>query len=73
MQKDVASRELLYHEDLEVGRPLSFRCHDRHRAREIIAFGRARDPQPMHADAEAAKATIVGGLCASRLPHSASS
>ncbi len=32
---------------------------------EIIAFGRAFDPQPMHTDEEAAKATPVGGLCAS--------
>ena len=34
-------------------------------AEEIIAFGRAFDPQPMHTDPEAAKATPVGGLCAS--------
>src|SRR5262247_3412230 len=32
---------------------------------EIIAFGRAFDPQPMHIDEEAAKATPVGGLIAS--------
>jgi acyl dehydratase len=64
VQKDVASRELLHHEDLEVGRPYLSAAMTV-TAEEIIAFGRAWDPQPMHVDAEAAKATIVGGLCAS--------
>ena len=32
---------------------------------EIIAFARAYDPQPCILDEAAAKATIVGGLCAS--------
>ena len=64
MQKDVVSRELLYHEDLEVGRPY-LSAAQTVSAEAIIAFGRAYDPQPMHVDAEAAKATIVGGLCAS--------
>jgi acyl dehydratase len=64
VQKDVASRELLHHEDLEVGRPY-LSAAKTVTAEEIIAFGRAYDPQPMHVDAEAAKATIVGGLCAS--------
>ncbi len=30
-----------------------------------MAFGRAWDPQPLHVDEEAAKKTLVGGLCAS--------
>lgn len=64
MQKDVVSRELLYHEDLEVGRPY-LSAAKTVTAEEIIAFGRAYDPQPMHVDAEAARASIVGGLCAS--------
>jgi acyl dehydratase len=34
-------------------------------AQEIIAFARQFDPQPMHLDDEAAKKTLVGGLCAS--------
>ncbi len=34
-------------------------------AAEIIAFARAYDPQPQHVDQEAAKATMLGGLCAS--------
>ena len=64
MQKDVVSREPWYHEDLEVGRPY-LSAAKTVTAEEIIAFGRAWDPQPMHVDAEAAKASIVGGLCAS--------
>ena len=34
-------------------------------AEEIKAFAAEFDPQPMHLDEEAAKQTIVGGLCAS--------
>ncbi len=32
---------------------------------EIIAFASEFDPQPFHLDEEAAKASILGGLCAS--------
>jgi acyl dehydratase len=32
---------------------------------EIVAFAEEFDPQPMHADEEAARATMVGGLIAS--------
>jgi len=38
---------------------------------EVIAFGRRFDPQPMHADPEAAKRSLFGGLIASGW-HSAS-
>jgi acyl dehydratase len=34
-------------------------------AEEIKAFAAEFDPQPMHLDEEAARATLVGGLCAS--------
>lgn len=34
-------------------------------AEEIIAFARAYDPQPFHLDAESARASLFGGLCAS--------
>src|SRR5690349_17108641 len=55
---------LLHHEDLEIGEPLD--CGSRIVTKdEIIAYGRAYDPQPLHVDEEAAKATLVGGLCAS--------
>jgi acyl dehydratase len=54
----------IHHEDIEIGRTLS--CGSKQISKEeIIAFGRAYDPQPMHVDEEAAKATLVGGLCAS--------
>lgn len=32
---------------------------------EMLAFARAFDPQPFHIDEEAAKASVLGGLCAS--------
>ena len=54
----------LHHEDIEVGKTVS--CGSKRLTKEeIIAFGRAFDPQPMHVDEAAAKATLVGGLCAS--------
>lgn len=34
-------------------------------AEEIIRFAKAYDPQPFHVDAEAAKSSLFGGLCAS--------
>lgn len=32
---------------------------------EMLAFARAYDPQPFHIDEQAAKASVLGGLCAS--------
>ena len=32
---------------------------------EIVAFASEYDPQPMHLDEEAGKASLLGGLCAS--------
>jgi acyl dehydratase len=32
---------------------------------EMLAFARAFDPQPFHVDEQAAKASVLGGLCAS--------
>lgn len=59
-----ARDDLLFHEDLEIGvnYPLGARTLSKE---EIIAFGRAYDPQAMHIDEEGAKHTLVGGLCAS--------
>jgi acyl dehydratase len=54
----------IHHEDIEIGKPITF-GHKVVTKEEIIAFGRTFDPQPMHIDEEAAKATPVGGLCAS--------
>jgi acyl dehydratase len=54
----------LHHEDIEIGKPIVF-GRKLVTKEEIVAFGRAFDPQPMHTDEAAARATPVGGLCAS--------
>lgn len=64
MQRKVPDGDRLHHEDLAVGTPYAF-GHKVITQEEIVAFGRAFDPQPMHTDPEAAKATPVGGLIAS--------
>jgi acyl dehydratase len=60
----VRDSDRLHHEDLVVGKPDAF-GHKVVTAEEIIAYASVYDPQPMHTDPEAAKATPVGGLCAS--------
>jgi acyl dehydratase len=60
----MADGDKLHHEDLAVGKPYAF-GHKVVTKDEIVAFGRAFDPQPMHTDEEAARASPVGGLCAS--------
>jgi acyl dehydratase len=60
----LAPADKVHHEDIEIGKPITFGRKTVTRD-EIIAFGRAFDPQPMHTDEEAAKATPVGGLIAS--------
>ncbi len=56
--------ELTHFEDIVLGVPITSApmivTSD-----QIIQFARVFDPQPMHLDDEAAKASIVGGLCAS--------
>lgn len=64
MQTLPQSGELLFHEDLEIGAEYFLGSRTLSKD-EIIAFGRKFDPQPMHIDEEAAKHTLVGGLCAS--------
>lgn len=55
---------LLHFEDIEVG--VTTRSQPMIITREaIIRFAGRYDPQPIHLDEEAAKASIVGGLCAS--------
>jgi acyl dehydratase len=62
--QQASAQNLLHQEDLEVG--MAVDCGRRTVTRDdILAFGRAWDPQPLHVDEEAAKATLVGGLCAS--------
>jgi acyl dehydratase len=61
---DRAGGGILYHEDIEVGTPLMLGGTTVTKD-AIIAFAQAYDPQPIHLDEEAAKTSIVGGLCAS--------
>jgi acyl dehydratase len=64
VQDKVSSGDKLHHEDLEIGK--GYECGAKTVGKdEIMAFGRAYDPQPLHVDEEAAKKTLVGGLCAS--------
>jgi acyl dehydratase len=51
-------------EDLEVGRQVAFGTLEVSKE-DIVAYARQFDPQPIHLDEEAAKKSIVGGLCAS--------
>jgi acyl dehydratase len=64
VQDELPSADKIHHEDLVVGRPITFGRKVVTKD-EIIAFARQYDPQPMHLDEEAARATPVGGLCAS--------
>jgi acyl dehydratase len=57
-------RGILYHEDIEVGTPLMLGGTTVTKE-AIVAFAQAYDPQPIHLDEEAAKRSLVGGLCAS--------
>jgi len=62
--EDNVQTEKLYFEDFPVGTllPLGPVTVD---AQEIVEFAREFDPQPMHLDEEAGKASILGGLAAS--------
>jgi acyl dehydratase len=64
VQDKPSSAGLLHHEDLEVGKTYTSGTKAVTKD-EILSFGRAYDPQPIHVDEEAAKKTLVGGLCAS--------
>ena len=55
---------IFYHEDFQPGSSVTFGSRTVSRD-DIIAFAATYDPQPMHLDDEAAKRSIVGGLCAS--------
>jgi acyl dehydratase len=56
--------KLLYFEDLAVGQKFTTATR-RVEAEEIVEFAAKYDPQPFHLDAEAAKASLFGGLAAS--------
>jgi acyl dehydratase len=51
-------------EDFTPGRRFEF-AERKLTAEEIVAFAREFDPQPMHLDEEAGRASILGGLAAS--------
>jgi acyl dehydratase len=51
-------------EDLEIGRQVAFGSLEVSKD-DIVSYARAFDPQTIHLDEEAAKRSIVGGLCAS--------
>ena len=53
-----------FFDDIVIGEPVEIGTHF-FTAEEIVRFARAFDPQPFHLDAEAAKASLFGGLCAS--------
>jgi acyl dehydratase len=54
----------LYWEDFRVGHVVDYGPRSV-TAEEIKAFAAEFDPQPMHLDEEAARASMIGGLCAS--------
>lgn len=58
------SRPKYYYEDIVAGATQQLGSTSVTKA-DIIAFARAFDPQPLHLDEEAARATMVGRLCAS--------
>lgn len=58
------ARDKLHWEDIEVGRVMTYGSYPVTKE-EIVTFARAYDPQPHHIDEEAAKLSLVKGLCAS--------
>ena len=65
MQDKVPTPPDRFHlEDIEIGRAMPFGRISVSKE-DIITFARSYDPQSMHLDEAAAKASIVGGLCAS--------
>ena len=59
-----ATGSLRHFEDIEVGKPLEYGGY-KVTKEEIFEFAHAYDPQPHHVDEEAAKLSLVKGLCAS--------
>jgi acyl dehydratase len=62
MSADVAFKR--HFEDIEVGKPHDYGTYEVTKD-EIFEFAHAYDPQPHHIDEEAAKLSLVKGLCAS--------
>ena len=57
-------QDRIHLEDIEVGRAVTFGRFEVTKD-DIIRYARAFDPQSIHLDEDAAKKSIVGGLCAS--------
>lgn len=62
MAADAAPKR--HFEDIEVGLPYDYGAYEVTK-QEIFEFAHAYDPQPHHIDEEAAKLSLVKGLCAS--------
>lgn len=60
----MATKDLLHWEDVEVGRTNTYGAYEVTKE-EIFEYASEYDPQPHHLDEEAAKKSLVGGLCAS--------
>jgi acyl dehydratase len=58
------ARDKRHYEDIVVGAPFEYGAYEVTKE-EIFAFAHAYDPQPHHIDEEAAKLSLVKGLCAS--------
>jgi acyl dehydratase len=58
------ARTKRHYEDIVVGAPFEYGAYPVTKE-EIFAFAHAYDPQPHHIDEEAAKLSLVKGLCAS--------
>jgi acyl dehydratase len=56
--------DFAYFEDVEIGPEFEIGRHTPSRD-EIITFARQWDPQPFHVDEDAARRSVMGGLCAS--------
>jgi acyl dehydratase len=54
----------LFFEDFPVGQVVEYGSYEV-TAEEIVSFAREFDPQPFHLDEKAARASMLGGLCAS--------
>ena len=64
---DTVARRMRYFEDIEVGTERETPLSDPITADEIKAFAGEFDPMPFHLDEEAARASPMGGLCASSI------
>ena len=60
----MSSAPEFFFEDFPVGQALDYGSYHV-TAEEIVSFAREFDPQPFHVDEKAAKASMLGGLCAS--------